>query len=72
MDSNLCFLEVKNKIKGRTVKSRKAIEDFENTLSLIETVNFINSYSFIFSARPGTVAFDLKLTDKKKSIQSNI
>ncbi len=26
-------------------------EDFENTLSLIETVNFINSYSFIFSAR---------------------
>ncbi len=44
-------------------------EDFENTLSLIETVNFINSYSFIFSARPGTVAFDLELTDKKTSIQ---
>ena len=43
-------------------------EDFENTLSLIETVNFINSYSFIFSARPGTVAFDLELTDKKTSI----
>ena len=44
-------------------------EDFENTLSLIQTVNFINSYSFIFSARPGTVAFDLELTDKKTSIQ---
>ncbi len=44
-------------------------EDFENTLSLIETVNFINSYSFIFSARPGTIAFDLELTDKKTSIQ---
>ncbi len=44
-------------------------EDFENTLSLIETVNFINSYSFIFSARPGTVAFDLEHTDKKTSIQ---
>ena len=44
-------------------------EDFENTLSLIKKINFINSYSFIFSARPGTVAFDLKLTDKKKSIQ---
>ncbi len=44
-------------------------EDFENTLSLIETVNFINSYSFIFSARPGTVAFDLEITDKKTSIQ---
>ena len=44
-------------------------KDFENTLSLIEKVNFINSYSFIFSARPGTVAFDLELTDKKTSIQ---
>ena len=44
-------------------------EDFENTLSLIETVNFINSYSFIFSSRPGTVAFDLEPTDKKTSIQ---
>ncbi len=44
-------------------------EDFKNTLSLIEKVNFINSYSFIFSARPGTVAFDLELTDKKTSIQ---
>ncbi len=44
-------------------------EDFENTLSLIEKVNFINSYSFIFSARPGTVAFDLEPTDKKTSTQ---
>ena len=44
-------------------------EDFKNTLSLIEKINFINSYSFIFSARPGTVAFDLKLVDKKTSMQ---
>ena len=44
-------------------------EDFENTLSLIKKVNFINSYSFIFSARPGTVAYELKLTDKKTSMQ---
>ena len=44
-------------------------EDFENTLSLIEKVNFINSYSFIFSARPGTIAFDLELIDKKTSKQ---
>ncbi len=43
--------------------------DFEKTLSLIEKINFINSYSFIFSARPGTVAFDLEPTDKKISIQ---
>ena len=44
-------------------------EDFKNTLSLIEKINFINSYSFIFSARPGTVAFDLDLIDKKTSMQ---
>ena len=30
-------------------------EDFENTLSLIEKVNFINSYYFIFSSRTGTI-----------------
>ena len=44
-------------------------EDFKNTLTLIEKINFINSYSFIFSARPGTVAFDLELIDKKISMQ---
>ncbi len=44
-------------------------EDFESTLNLIEKINFINSYSFIFSARPGTVAFDLELTEKKISTQ---
>ena len=43
--------------------------DFENTLNLIEKINFINSYSFIFSARPGTVAFDLEPIDKKTSTQ---
>ena len=42
VDSNLCFLEVKNKIKGRTVKSRKAIEDFENTLS-VGSLEFVGS-----------------------------
>ena len=41
--------------------------DFKNTIELIEKVRFINSYSFIFSPRPGTVAADLKLVDKKKS-----
>ena len=44
-------------------------EDFKNTLTLIEKINFINSYSFIFSARPGTVAFDLELIEKKISMQ---
>ena len=41
-------------------------QDFENTFNLIERVKFINSYSFIFSPRPGTVAENLHLIDKKK------
>ncbi len=40
-------------------------QDFEDTISLIKKVKFINSYSFIFSPRPGTVAGNLKLVDKK-------
>ncbi len=35
-------------------------EDFENTLKLIDKIKFINSYSFVFSARPGTTASKLK------------
>ena len=42
-------------------------DDFKYTMELIEKVKFINSYSFIFSPRPGTVAADLELVDKKKS-----
>ena len=41
--------------------------DFEDTIKLIEKIKFINSYSFIFSPRPGTVAADLKLIDSDKS-----
>ena len=44
-------------------------EDFEDTLKLIQRIKFINSYSFIFSPRPGTVAADLKLIDKKISFK---
>jgi tRNA-2-methylthio-N6-dimethylallyladenosine synthase len=44
-------------------------QDFEDTLKLIQRINFINSYSFIFSPRPGTVAADLKLIDKKISME---
>ena len=44
-------------------------QDFENTIELIRKVKFINSYSFIFSPRPGTVAADLKLIDKKISMK---
>ena len=44
-------------------------EDFNDTFELIQKIKFINSYSFIFSPRPGTVAADLKLTDKKISME---
>ena len=41
--------------------------DFNQTLNLIQKIKFINSYSFIFSPRPGTVASKLKLVDKDLS-----
>ena len=44
-------------------------EDFKDTFNLIERINFINSYSFIFSPRPGTVAENLDLIDKKISME---
>jgi len=44
-------------------------EDFKATLQLIQKIKFVNSYSFIFSPRPGTVAADLKLIDKKISME---
>ena len=40
-------------------------KDFNDTLDLINKIKFINSYSFIFSPRPGTVAADLELINKK-------
>ena len=36
-------------------------KDFESTCKLMQEVAFINSYSFLFSPRPGTPASDLKL-----------
>ena len=44
-------------------------KDFQDTLQLIKRIKFINSFSFIFSPRPGTVAADLKLINKKISIE---
>ena len=43
--------------------------DFKGTLELIDEVKFINSYSFVFSPRPGTVASNLPIIDKKKSFE---
>ena len=44
-------------------------KDFNETLDLIKKVEFINSYSFIFSPRPGTKAESLKLIDPKISFK---
>jgi len=44
-------------------------QDFKYTFNLIERVKFINSYSFIFSPRPGTVAENYDLIEKKISIE---
>jgi len=35
-------------------------EDFEKTVNLVKKIEFINSYSFIFSVRPGTPAAKLQ------------
>ena len=39
--------------------------DFNETLNLIKKIKFINSYSFIFSPRPGTKASNLNPIDKE-------
>ena len=44
-------------------------KDFNDTFDLIERIKFINSYSFIFSPRPGTIAANLDLIDKNISAQ---
>tara|TARA_B100000795_G_scaffold268220_1_gene254758 strand:- start:1256 stop:2563 length:1308 start_codon:yes stop_codon:yes gene_type:complete len=38
-------------------------DDFNQTLSLIEKIKFINSYSFVYSSRPGTPASKLNNVD---------
>ncbi len=43
--------------------------DFNATFDLIKNIRFINSFSFIFSPRPGTVASNLKLIDKHISLK---
>ena len=44
-------------------------QDFEDTLNLIKKIKFINSYSYIFSPRPGTISENLNLIDKKTSFK---
>ena len=44
-------------------------QDFKYTCNLVERIRFINSYSFVFSPRPGTVAENLDLIEKKISMK---
>ena len=39
--------------------------DFNDTMNLVNEIKFINSFSFIFSPRPGTPASKLKLVNKE-------
>ena len=43
--------------------------DFNRTLELVKKLRFINSFSFIFSPRPGTIASKLKTIDNKISLK---
>jgi len=46
-------------------------KDFNDTIELVKKIGFVNSYSFIFSPRPGTVAAKKKLnnlTESKKRL----
>tara|TARA_B100001057_G_scaffold302865_1_gene303075 strand:- start:4194 stop:5522 length:1329 start_codon:yes stop_codon:yes gene_type:complete len=72
------FLKIFNKLKKINPKIEFSSDfiiaypgetknDFKKTLNLIDEVKFINSYSFIFSPRPGTVAYNLDIIDKKES-----
>ena len=71
------YLEVINKLKKVNPKIKfssdfiigypgETEKDFEDTLNVLKQVKFINSYSFIFSARPGTPAYN------QKKIEENI
>jgi len=54
VDSGLCFLEIKNKKKGRTVKSRIKIADFEEEMSK-------NSMQFVDDVIPREIDLTQKL-----------
>ena len=48
-------------------------KDFEDTMKLIETVNFVIAYSFIYSPRPGTPAQNkdnISISDKKARLSA--
>jgi len=72
------YIEVFNKLKKINPKIEFSSDfivaypgendkDFKYTLKLIDELKFINSFSFVFSPRPGTLASNLQVIDKKKS-----
>ena len=74
------YLEIFNKLKRINPKIEFSSDfiiaypgenesDLNNTLALIDKINFINSFSFIFSPRPGTVASSLPIIDKNESLE---
>ncbi len=42
-------------------------DDFNSTVELVKKIKFINSYSFVFSPRPGTKAANYELIDNETS-----
>ena len=72
------YLEIINDLKEKNPKIEFASDfiiaypgekkdDFDKTCELMKTVKFINSYSFIYSPRPGTPAGDMEKVDEKLS-----
>ena len=45
----------------------ETLEDFKKTINLMKSIRFINSFSFVFSARPGTPAFNLDKIDQSEA-----
>ncbi|OUW73931.1 MAG: tRNA (N6-isopentenyl adenosine(37)-C2)-methylthiotransferase MiaB [Pelagibacteraceae bacterium TMED216] len=43
-------------------------EDFNKTMKLMSDIKFINSFSFIFSPRPGTPASKMRFVDREKAL----
>ena len=70
------YLEIIHNLKEKNQKIKFASDfiiaypgeqddDFNKTCELMENVKFINSYSYIFSPRPGTPASEMKNIDEK-------
>ena len=73
VEEYLCIIEKLKRVKPEIKFSSDFIigypgekrDDFEATISLMKKVKFINSYSFLYSARPGTTAYNLDCLDNK-------